>query len=132
MSNYSNNDFDKWNTLKKYLNSSNKRPFFKEREIWWLSQGVNVGFELNGKNQLYERPVLVLKKFNSNVFLGIPFSTQIKTGPYYSTVNLHGKDTQAILSHIKLYDTQRLIRRLIKIPTHDYDRIKEDLKRLLF
>ncbi len=32
----------------------------------WCSIGINVGDEEDGKNELYERPVLVIKKFNAS------------------------------------------------------------------
>ena len=43
-----------------------------KKDIWWVSVGVNVGFEEDGKNDNFVRPVLVLKKFNNDMFLGIP------------------------------------------------------------
>jgi hypothetical protein len=31
--------------------------------------GTNVGFEEDGKNDLHERPVLVIRKYNSHLFM---------------------------------------------------------------
>jgi mRNA interferase MazF len=53
-------------------------PLFKERDIWWVSIGVNVGFEEDGKHEKFLRPVLILKKFNKELFLGIPNSDKIQ------------------------------------------------------
>ena len=42
-------DFDSWNEKKKILNN-NDVSFYHEREVWWCSLGVNVGYEQNGKS----------------------------------------------------------------------------------
>jgi len=44
-------DFDGWIVKKKeYHFRKATPPLFKERDIWWISIGVNVGFEEDGKN----------------------------------------------------------------------------------
>ena len=42
--------FDLWNIKKKEINKKEKEIQFREREIWWISIGVNIGFEQDGKN----------------------------------------------------------------------------------
>ena len=54
-------DFDGWHPCKKQIDQLKKRPTIRQREIWWCSIGVNVGVEQDGKNSLYERPVLVVR-----------------------------------------------------------------------
>ncbi|MFA5871014.1 MAG: hypothetical protein WC842_03995 [Candidatus Paceibacterota bacterium] len=54
-------DFDSWNIQKKKINTREKVIFCNIREIWWCSLGVNIGSEEDGKNELFERPVLILK-----------------------------------------------------------------------
>ena len=36
-------DFDGWNDVKKKTHIENSRPFFREREVWWASLGLNMG-----------------------------------------------------------------------------------------
>jgi mRNA interferase MazF len=62
-------DFDTWNEEKKIVNERriDENLFFYDREVWWCSVGINVGIEADGKNSNFERPILVLKKFNSNI-----------------------------------------------------------------
>ena len=45
-------DFDKWNIIKKQVNTKEviRDLFFYEREVWWCSLGLNVGYEQDGKN----------------------------------------------------------------------------------
>ncbi len=75
-------DFEKWNLLQKQI-ETNLPPFFHEREIWWCSLGANIGVEEDGKNELFERPVLILRKFNKEMCWGLPLTTRKKEGPFY-------------------------------------------------
>jgi len=71
-------DFQKWHKIKEGLDSDAARIFFHEREVWWCSIGINVGFEQDGRGERFARPILVFKKFNNEVFWAIPLSTKIK------------------------------------------------------
>jgi mRNA interferase MazF len=67
-------EFDEWNNIKKDINNkkTNKNLFFHEREVWWVNLGKNIGVEANGKNEIFERPVLIIKKFNSEMIWALP------------------------------------------------------------
>jgi predicted metalloenzyme YecM len=56
-------DFQKWHILKSQIDTKIQSTFINEREICYVSIGENIGFEQNGKNDMFERPVLVLRKF---------------------------------------------------------------------
>jgi len=45
-------NLEKWNTLKQITEKSNKKVYFKERDIFWLKVGENIGFEQNEKGFL--------------------------------------------------------------------------------
>jgi mRNA interferase MazF len=126
-------DFDKWNKEKKQVN--NKIPgydfFFHAREIWWCSVGVNVGVETDGKNNNFERPVLILKKFNKEHFWGIPLTTNEKEGDFYQKIK-HNKGTSwAILSQIRSFSTKRLLRKIGRISEDELLQIKSKIKCLI-
>lgn len=61
--------FNEWNKLKTILHNNNKEQYFKERDIFWASVGVNIGYEQDGKGEIFSRPVLVVKKYSRNIFL---------------------------------------------------------------
>ncbi len=44
-------DFPGWHRQKEQLHAQHHTPTFQEREIWWCSVGVNIGHEMDGKNQ---------------------------------------------------------------------------------
>lgn len=120
-------DFDKWNGLKKHIDFQNHIPFFKEREIWWCSIGVNVGHEQNGKNEKFNRPVLIIKKFNTRLFWGVPLTTQIKDNRHYYQFNFKGQKQCAMLTQMRLWDANRITAKMGRIGQKKFNRIKSGL-----
>ena len=113
-------DFDVWNVAKQKLHASDHTRHFyvHEREIWWCSLGVNIGDEEDGKNDLFERPVLVIKKFNRNIVLIVPLKTKVKSNKYQFAFMYDTAVFAVILSQLRLVSTKRLTRRLRKM---DFD-----------
>jgi len=89
-------NFDSWNTLKKEINDNKSLHQFREREVWWMSIGVNIGFEQDGKYEQFHRPVLVLKKFSKDMFFGIPLTSKSREDIYYSKFKYLKKDKQTL------------------------------------
>ena len=105
--------FDSWNILKKRSHTSQKIIGIKERDIVFLRMGQNIGYEQDGKGEEFLRPVVIFKKFNKNIFLGIPLTTKKKENRYhfeFSYTNRSSKEIQnsAILSQVKMFDTKRV------------------------
>lgn len=122
-------DFDQWNQIKKRLHEKVESKFFHEREIWWSSLGVNVGDEEDGKNNLFERPVLIIKKFNRSLILTVPLTTKIKTGPYYFLFDHQGNKYAVILSQLRLISTKRLLRRIRRMPRSYFASVIEAIRK---
>jgi mRNA interferase MazF len=105
-------DFTPWIKQKTKIEARPAVPQFSERDIWWCALGLNVGFEEDGKNEHFERPVCVLRKFNKDSFLGLPLTSTQKDNDYYFPYQLHGKDGSILLSQARLFSAKRLERRL--------------------
>ena len=121
-------DFDSWNKEKKSLeNVGHNTLVFHEREIWWCSIGINLGDEQDGKNELFERPVLILKKFNNKVALVLPMSTKQKDGIYYHNLGHDEKVFTVILSQLRLASVKRFRRLVRKISPHQFELIQNKL-----
>jgi mRNA-degrading endonuclease toxin of MazEF toxin-antitoxin module len=103
-----NNDFDKWNELKKKLNDRKINLKFKARDIFFMSIGKNIGSEQLGKGEEFLRPILVYKKLGEYYFLGIPLTSQEKVGSYYFPFK-YKKDklSVAMLNQIRTFDIRR-------------------------
>ena len=129
-------DFNGWNRLKRKL--SRKRdtsvPTIKEREIWWTSIGINIGDEEDGKNELYNRPVLIVRKFSARLFWGVPLTTKIKSSGLYFPIDFKEQKQSVMLTHLRLYDAKRLQddhSRMGTLPEGQFNAVKAALKNLL-
>lgn len=103
----------------------------KEREIWFCHLGENIGFEQDGRGEDFLRPVIVIKKFNKEVFWGLPLTKTPKTGPYYFTFLFQEEASTAILSQIRLLDAKRLKYKCGNISEVDYIGIKTKIRQLI-
>lgn len=119
-------DFQKWHKIKVGLNNAPTRMFFHEREVWWCSIGVNVGFEQDGRGEHFARPILVFKKFNNEVFWAIPLSTKVKKGKFYVSIELGDNVPRVvIISQLRLVDAKRLIDKISTISNDNYKLIQK-------
>jgi len=124
-------DFDKWNKSKKVIHHIGEDKFYHEREVWWCSLGINIGFEQDGKGEEFSRPVLIIRGFSKNVFLCIPLTTKMKEGKYYHDIILgDGIKRKAILSQIRLIDSKRLIEKVCTIDETQFNSIKQKITQL--
>jgi len=94
------------------LNCNNKIKsiaFPHTREIWWCNLGANIGYEIDGKGDYFARPVLIIAKFNLDMCLILPLTTNAKNNKYYIYAGTFlGKKSYAIMSQIRLVDRRRL------------------------
>lgn len=124
--------FIEWTKLKIRLHFNERSIYFKDGQIWWMNFGYNVGVEINGKNNNYERPGIILRKINRDSMLVVPISSKILQSNYhYVFDDSHGKPQTAQLAQIRLLSSKRLIRKIDKTPTTDFLEIKRLIKNLI-
>ena len=125
-------NFDRWNKKKKKIDYDTKNILPNKKQVWWLSIGLNVGVEEDGKNNNFERPVLVVRVFNRQCFLGIPITSADKSNKkYYFPIVHNQKRFFLILSQIRLFSVKRLSRKIYKIDSVDFRQIKKELKKVI-
>lgn len=124
-------DFWKWHGKKEVIDEKQGRVFFHEREIWFARLGANVGFEQDGKGENFGRPVLIFRKFNNDVFWGVPLTTREKGGKFYLPIELDdGLPRKAILSQLRLFDAKRLYQKLVTVDSETHKRLEAAIIRL--
>ncbi len=124
--------FKEWLKKKHIIHEIYKRPFFHERELWFAFLGINVGFEQDGKGDEFLRPIVIIRKFNNEIFWGIPTTSKPKQGKYYFTFTYNRDDsTTAILSQLRLIDSKRLKYKIGHINTNDFLELKKRIISLL-
>lgn len=126
-------DFDKWNEEKKMTDKKviNRDLFFHVREIWWCSAGLNIGVEADGKNENFERPMLIIKKFNADMVWALPLTTKEKQNKYYYKLEHETIKSWVILSQIKTISTKRFLRKIGSISDSDFEGVISNIQDLL-
>lgn len=104
---------------------------YKEREVWWVEIGHNVGSEQNGSVTTYSRPVVIVKGFSATLSWGVPLSTTSRRGLYDKTITIKGEESVALLSQLRAFDTRRLGDKLGVVDENDMNSLRRALIRLL-
>lgn len=127
-----NNDkrFDEWNMLKSDLHFNGVYRDTKEGDIWWCSMGENVGVEINGKQQFFLRPVLILRKLSRFGFMGVPLTSQPHDGSWYVEFYFKNKMQRAVLAQSRVLSVFRLRRKMGTVPDTDLKLVRESFKKL--
>ena len=124
-------DYEGWHRLKAELHAQHRAPTFQQREIWWCSVGVNVGYEVDGKNRHYNRPVLIVRKYNNRFFMGVPLTTQCKDTPYHFPLHFQEREIRVLLSQARPFDGKRLTHKMGKLPEPEFHAVRRALKKLI-
>ncbi|MCR4311174.1 MAG: type II toxin-antitoxin system PemK/MazF family toxin, partial [Candidatus Taylorbacteria bacterium] len=105
-------EFVTWTKLKAKLHLSNTDElYFKNREVWWASVGLNVGFEVKGKGDNFARPVVILKALSPHTCLIIPLTKSVKRKnlfPMGKITEDQDYESFALLEQVRLIDKKRL------------------------
>ncbi len=127
--------YNNWNEIKITIEYENIIVGFKERDIFYMNMGKNIGFEQDGKGENFVRPVVIIKGFNKNMFFGIPLSTKMKEGKFYYKFRFQKKDELveniALLSQMRLFSTKRLLNKIGVISKEDFIKMKNEFKSLI-
>ena len=126
------NNYDRWNKIKKETQKENILFGFKQRDIFNVKVGHNIGFEQNGKGKDFVRPVLIYKKLTKDMFIGIPLTTSIRKGSFFYEFNfIEDKISVAILAQAKLFSSKILLNKLGVINQNNFENLKKKYLKLL-
>lgn len=126
--------YDKWNHFKKTLDSINITIPFFEKEIWSIAIGVNIDIEIDGKGGNFERPVLVIKKFNRNYALVLPITRIHNTNTGMHIIISHKNldiRSAVVLSQLQRVSNYRFIYRIGILDTLQFLKIVDMTKNML-
>ncbi|MFA6601297.1 MAG: type II toxin-antitoxin system PemK/MazF family toxin [Candidatus Paceibacterota bacterium] len=125
--------FIDWVQLKLKLCYSEIRFYPKEREIWWCSLGQNIGVEVNGKNNKFERPVLIINAFNKESVFIVALSSQIKLSKYaFIFTDSKGVKSSVNLSQLRTVSTKRILRKISEMTQDDFSKILALIRQMIF
>lgn len=126
--------FNQWNEIKKDTHKKENTVGFKEREIFWLRLGQNVGNEEYGKGNEFQRPVLIIRKLTRNIFIGVPLTSTLKDNDYFHKFIYKTKkglvENSAMILQLKTFDKNRLMTRIGMINKNDFEIINKKVVNL--
>ena len=122
--------FTDWIKLKEKMDREAREPIIKEGEVWWCGIGANVGVEISGKGNRFSRPVVILKKLSKFGFMGVPLTTQEKTGSWYVPFEFLGVKEFAAICQSRVISVSRLYGKMGQLPTSDLNKIKDGFHKL--
>ncbi len=126
----SNKNFEDWNMRKINIEKSRRYFNFDQREIWWCAIGENIGEEICGKNNNFERPVLILKKYSKESAFVLPLASKIKSGSNFFNINSKDKERCILLHQGRFVSRKRLLRRMETVSENKFDLIKANFELL--
>lgn len=122
--------FLEWINLKEKLHYGSSAPKISEGDIWWCGFGENIGVEINGKSSRFSRPVLVMKKLSRFGFMGVPLTSQEKTGSWYARFEFLGKAEFAAICQARVMSVSRLYSKIGQIPKSDLEIVRTAFRKL--
>ena len=121
-------DFAKWLGLKEKLNAMPGTAFAHPREIWWCSLGVNVGVETDGKNENFERPVIIMRVYNTKSMIALPLTSKEKNDKFHHMVKTARKVSWAKLTQARVISNKRLLRKVDVLDKDSFEKLQKILK----
>lgn len=122
-------DFDSWNSVKKRIHKDNPHRVYRERQVWWISLGTNIGTEEDGKGEHNARPAVIVKGFDIDTCLTVPLTTAPGMFPYCLHVGtINGQEAFALPYQIRCVDTKRFKNRIGLMEVTPYKKLKSILR----
>lgn len=115
-----------WVKVKQKLDTASNNIYVRAGEIRWVSIGVNVGSEIDGKGPSFTRPCLILHVIGGSLALVIPFTSQKKANEqFYQYVELEHFKSYLCLSQMRVVSQKRIFQRIKKMPTEQFKQLKQ-------
>lgn len=122
-------DFDKWNEVKKRVHHEERKVNIRSGEIRWVSFGINVGSEIDGKGISFTRPALILHVVGSHLALIVPMSTKVKDVAGYMPFTWKNTTIVLCLHQIRIISSKRVLSRKGRISSNKLEAIKKDISK---
>ena len=124
-------DFDSWNKRKKEINEFPINRFVHPREVWWCSIGINIGAEIDGKNENFERTVIVMKVYNTETLLVLPITSKPKDDEFHHKITTDQKTVWVKLTQPRVISSKRLLRKVDVLHEEEFEALRNVWKKSL-
>lgn len=124
-------EFENWLKEKVEVNNKKVNHFAKKGEIRWAAIGVNVGSEIDGKNEGFTRPVYVVCPTGPDIMFVVPMSTKLKDTAGYMQIEFQGEQVSLCLHQVRTVSKKRIYGRLGKLGATKQKEIQDRIKEYL-
>lgn len=121
-------NFEDWSFVKKRLDTEDRKVSIRSGEIRWMSIGINVGSEIDGKGVSFTRPGLIVHVIGSSLALVIPLTTKLKNIPGYFTFSLKDGAVSLCIHQIRILSQKRIFGRKGRISERRLFEVKNTVK----
>lgn len=124
-------DFDGWHKTKKQIDALPITKYIHPRDIWWCALGINIGAESDGKNENYERPVIVMKVYNKETMVVLPITTRKKSDAFHFETITGDRTVWVKLTQTRVVSGKRFLRKLNVVDEKQFEALKNAWKKSL-
>ena len=119
--------FDAWNAQKKLINDWSVQTFIHPQEIWWASLGVNIGVEIDGKHENFERPVVILRVYNAHSAFVAPITTKVKDDKFHCKIMHNNEYVWVKMTQARTISTKRILRKMSVASDKDFSSLRRKM-----
>ncbi len=94
--------------------------------------GENISVEINGKHEVFSRPVLIFKKLSRYGFMGIPLTSQEHQGDWYVPFVFRDKKQIAALAQARVMSVSHLYRKMGNATKGDLRKVQDGFGKTIF
>ncbi|OGG60369.1 hypothetical protein A3C86_00185 [Candidatus Kaiserbacteria bacterium RIFCSPHIGHO2_02_FULL_49_16] len=99
--------------------------------MWWCALGVNIGAEIDGKNDNFERPVLVLRVYNKDTLLVLPITSKEKKDVFHYAMVVKVGTVWVKLTQARVISNYRLLRKVDIVPERQFEKVQLAFKKYI-
>jgi mRNA interferase MazF len=112
--------------VKKEIEQKDRIPV-RQGSVWFCNFGLNIGYEIDGKDQNFLRPALVLKSFERGGGVVIPLTSVQKQNKYLIPIN---EISFVNITQIRYLDSRRFYRFIYTLEENKFKEIITQVKKL--
>jgi mRNA-degrading endonuclease toxin of MazEF toxin-antitoxin module len=128
--------YNEWNEVKKDTSKNKRKLGIKSRDIYWAKIGYNIGSEEYGKDENFARPVIILRKLTSDLFVGVPLTSTIKNNDYFHSFKYNNKqnglvENSAMILQLRTFSIKRLMNKAGMINKKDFELVVKKCQKIV-
>jgi len=89
--------------------------------------GLNIGAEIDGKNDNFERPIIVIRAYNTETLLALPITSKEKKDQFHIPISVRIGTVWVKMTQARVISSYRLLRKLDVVSENEFEKVKKAL-----